>query len=254
MTEMLSAAAGDGYCDQSLDWMIQRTELKVASWCGRSEHRLWVTDSFRRSSSSAISWALGTTWRPSASPLWKVGATPAEARPTSSCRSGHQYLELLAVVDDKEALASPQGRPVLTAMWRQGPGLARWSSSPRTSSAPPIVSDCPSSTGPVSSPPARRSDGGRSESHGLGGARRCAFMSWDDRRLHPARSAVTHPNGATGFARLDVTTPNRAELVAWLGGKVLEGVRVSVEAGAAGPTGLFFSSPRGELPFTAPER
>ncbi|MGH9018361.1 MAG: VOC family protein, partial [Acidimicrobiales bacterium] len=40
---------------------------------------------------------------------------------------GRQYLELLAVVDSTEAAASPQGRPVLAALERRGPGLARWS-------------------------------------------------------------------------------------------------------------------------------
>ena len=38
-----------------------------------------------------------------------------------------QYLELLAVVDEAEALSSPQGRPVVAALARRGPGLARWS-------------------------------------------------------------------------------------------------------------------------------
>ncbi len=37
------------------------------------------------------------------------------------------YLELLAVVDEAEARSSPQGRPVVAALARRGPGLARWS-------------------------------------------------------------------------------------------------------------------------------
>ena len=41
-----------------------------------------------------------------------------------------QYLEILAVVDHAEAAASPQGRPVLDALRRHGPGLARWSVEP----------------------------------------------------------------------------------------------------------------------------
>ena len=36
---------------------------------------------------------------------------------------GDEYLELLAVVDEPEARSSPQGRPVLDALSRRGPGL-----------------------------------------------------------------------------------------------------------------------------------
>src|SRR5580658_9644669 len=43
---------------------------------------------------------------------------------------GAQYLELLAIVDREEALASPQGRPVAAALSERGPGLARWSVEP----------------------------------------------------------------------------------------------------------------------------
>ena len=43
---------------------------------------------------------------------------------------GEQYLELLAVVDEAEARSSPQGQPVVAALARRGPGLARWSVEP----------------------------------------------------------------------------------------------------------------------------
>ena len=168
---------------------------------------------------------------------------------------GRQYLELLAVVDEREALASSQGLPIVTAMSARGPGLARWSVEPE---------DIEVTARRVGLPAERRlrvlptGETVRWRAVGVDAAWlepwRCAFMSWDDPRLHPARIEVTHRHGATGFAQLDVATPDRAGLTAWLGGKVPDGVRLSPEAGACGPTDLFFSSPSGEIRLDAPGR
>ncbi|MGA2520358.1 MAG: VOC family protein [Acidimicrobiales bacterium] len=164
---------------------------------------------------------------------------------------GRHYLELLAVVDHDEALASPQGRPIVTALSGRGPGLARWSVEPV---------DIERTAGRLGLPTERRSrvlpsgETVRWRSVGVDTAWlepwRCAFMAWDDPRLHPARGAVTHPNGATGFARLDVVAPDHGALVAWLGGTVPESVHLSAAAGAAGPVALLLSSPAGEIPLT----
>jgi glyoxalase-like protein len=165
---------------------------------------------------------------------------------------GHQYLELLAVVDRGEAMASPQGRPIVTAMSARGPGLARWSVEPE---------DIEATARRVGLGAERRfrvlPTGETVRWRSVGVDRswiepwRCAFMAWDEPHLHPARSERRHPNGARGFSRLEVATPDRAALVAWLGGQVPGGVHLSVSAGSVGPIHLFFSSPIGEIPLTA---
>ena len=168
---------------------------------------------------------------------------------------GDQYLELLAVVDDREAMASSQGQPIVTAMSARGPGLARWSVEPEDIAATAVRLGLPAERRSRVLPTGETV---RWRAVGVDAAWlepwRCAFMSWDDPRLHPGRSDVAHPNGATGFARVDVHAPNRAALVAWLGGTVPRGVRLSVGAGVAGPTALFVSSPSGEIPLTTPDR
>jgi hypothetical protein len=94
---------------------------------------------------------------------------------------GRQYLELLAVVDEAEALESAQGRPVLAALSGRGPGLARWSVEP---------GDIEVASARVGRPIERRQrilpDGRavRWRSVGVDEAWaepwRCAFMSWVD--------------------------------------------------------------------------
>jgi hypothetical protein len=159
---------------------------------------------------------------------------------------GDQYLELLSVVDEAEALASPQGRPVLAALEERGPGLARWSVE---------ASDITSASERVGLPIERRQrvrpDGTvvawRSVGVDTAWAEpwRCAFMAWDDLSRHPARSAAPHPNGATGFARLDVQVPDLPALLDWLGGRVPSGVTVA--AGEKGPCLLLLDTPAGPL-------
>jgi hypothetical protein len=159
-----------------------------------------------------------------------------------------QYLELLAVVDEAEARSSPHGRPVVAALARRGPGLARWGVE---------VDDIEVPAARVGLPVERRQrvlvDGTvvRWRSVGVDPAWdepwRCAFMAWDDPRLHPARAGgVVHANGATGFARLELDVPDRQSLTNWVGGPVPVGVTCSVGAGS-GPTGLFLRCPAGEL-------
>jgi len=160
---------------------------------------------------------------------------------------GRQYLELLAVVDEHEALTSPQGRPIVLALSRRGPGLARWSVEPR---------DIEGAARRVGYPVERRrrvlpdATTIHWRSVGVDAAWeepwRCAFMAWDDPAAHPAHTPVVHPNGATGFARLDVEVTDRRPLLAWLGGRVPEGITVSVGA-RPGPHGLWLATPHGEL-------
>jgi len=163
---------------------------------------------------------------------------------------GHQYLELLAVVDEAEALESAQGRPVVAALSGRGPGLARWSVEP---------GDIEAASVRVGHPIERRErvlpDGTavRWRSVGVDEAWaepwRCAFMAWDDPDLHPARSAVTHKNGASGFSRIDVEVPDERALLDWLGGAVPEGLHLSVGP-RSGPRALCLASAAGEIPLT----
>jgi len=161
---------------------------------------------------------------------------------------GHQYLELLAVVDEAEARTSPQGRPVVAALSARGPGLARWSVEP---------DDISATATRVGHPIERRRrllpDGTevtwRSVAVDTAWSEpwRCAFMTWDDTVTHPGRSPVVHPNGATGFARLGVVVPDRAAALAWLGGRIPPGVVMTVGA-TPGVTELRLSSPGGDIP------
>lgn len=161
---------------------------------------------------------------------------------------GEQYLELLAVIDEAQALASPQGRPVLEALSARGPGLARWSVEP---------ADIEETARRVGYPVERRSrvrpDGTtiRWRSVAVDAAWnepwRCAFMAWDDPDLHPAGANIAHRNGATGFARLDVEVADGPALVTWLGGEAPEGLSISLGA-SAGPKALSLASPAGEIP------
>jgi hypothetical protein len=162
---------------------------------------------------------------------------------------GAHYLELLAVVDDTEALSSPLGRPVVAALARRGPGLARWSVE---------AADIDATAARVGLPVERRHrvlpDGTpiRWRSVGVDEAWekpwRCAFMAWDDPDLHPARLGLEpHPNGATGFARIEVDVPDTVSLLGWTGGAVPDGVTVT-EGGTSGPAALFLATPEGEIP------
>ncbi len=160
---------------------------------------------------------------------------------------GVEYLELLAVVDEGEARTSPQGRPVLDALARRGPGLARWSVEP------PDIDATAGRLGLRAEPRQRiRPDGETVGWRAVGVDEawaepwRCAFMAWDDPRLHPARQTTGHPNGAAGFATLEVTAPAGDELLSWLG----EGLpsKIEVRTGAdVGPDKLWVSTASGPL-------
>jgi hypothetical protein len=160
---------------------------------------------------------------------------------------GDQYLELLAVVDRAQAESSPQGRPVLEALARGGPGLARWSVEP---------DDIEATSRRLGHPVERRRrvrpDGTtvRWRSVAVDAAWsepwRCAFMAWDDPTTHPAHTPAAHRNGATGFDHLEVVVPDRSAMLAWLGGEIPGGVDIRVGP-VAGLTGLSLSSPSGPI-------
>jgi hypothetical protein len=161
---------------------------------------------------------------------------------------GLQYLELLAVVDEEEALSSPQGRPVVSALSARGPGLARWSVE---------SSDIEATARRVGHRIERRHrllpDGTavrwRSVAVDTAWAEpwRCAFMTWDDPETHPARTPVVHGSGATGFASLRVVVPDISAALAWFGGQAPPGVVVEVGT-EPGVTNLVLSSGRDEIP------
>lgn len=160
---------------------------------------------------------------------------------------GRHYLELLAIVDEPEARSSPQGRPVVAALSSRGPGLARWSVEP---------GDIEATAMRVGHPIERRHrdlpEGTtvRWRSVAVDTAWRepwrCAFMTWDDPDDHPARTPLPHPNGATGFARLEVEVPDMRAALDWLGGTVPPGV-VMTEGAQPGVRGLFLSCPDGDV-------
>jgi glyoxalase-like protein len=160
---------------------------------------------------------------------------------------GDQYLELLAVVDRAEAESSPQGRPVLEALARGGPGLARWSVEP---------DDIDAISRRIGHPIERRQrvrpDGTtvRWRSVAVDAAWselwRCAFMAWDDPTTHPAHAPAVHGNGATGFDHLEVVVPDQSAALTWLGGQIPDGVDIRVGP-VPGVTHLSLSSPSGPI-------
>ncbi|HEY5026377.1 MAG TPA: VOC family protein [Acidimicrobiales bacterium] len=163
---------------------------------------------------------------------------------------GTQYLELLAVVDEGEARSSPQGRPVLAALARRGPGVARWS----MEVTPGDIDATAARVGlPVEHRQRILGDGTTVRWRCVAvdasweAPWRCAFMVWDDAQLHPARLGdVVHRCGATGFARLELHVPDPVALSGWLGADPPQGVDVRV-GGDTGPTALLLASPSGEI-------
>ena len=160
---------------------------------------------------------------------------------------GEEYLELLAVVDEGEARAAPRGRPVLDALARRGPGLARWSVEP-----PDIDATARRLGLPVEQRQRLRPDGEtvRWRAVGIDEAWaqpwRCSFMTWDDPGLRPARQTTDHPNGAVGFATLEVSVPAGEELLPWLGEPPPP--KIELRTGAdVGPVKLWVSTPSGRL-------
>jgi hypothetical protein len=160
---------------------------------------------------------------------------------------GQQYLELLAIVDEAEALDTPQGRSVADAFSRHGPGLARWSVE-----ASDIRSISERLGYPVEQRQRDRPDGRviTWESVGVDESWaepwRCAFMAWDDPDLHPARTVSAHANGATGFDELEVVVPETDTIVDWIGGALPSGL-VVYEGADAGPRALTIASPSGSI-------
>jgi hypothetical protein len=161
---------------------------------------------------------------------------------------GRQYLELLAIVDASEACTSPQGQPVMAALSSHGPGLARWSVEPDD-----IEATATRVGHPVEHRQRVRPDGTvvtwRSVAVDTAWLEpwRCAFMAWDDPVTHPARLLKAHPNGSTGFARLEVVVPDIGAAHEWLGGGCPPGVVMEVGP-EPGPSSLCLSSPDGEIP------
>jgi hypothetical protein len=161
---------------------------------------------------------------------------------------GSHYLELLAVVDVDEARSSPHGRPVLAALAERGPGLARWS----------VEAECIEATAsrlghPIERRQRRRPDGTTVTWRSVAvdtawrDPWRCAFMAWDDPTTHPARTVVSHRNGATGFVRLDVVVPDMTVAMQWLNGWIPSGVLMEVGP-QPGVRMLSLSSPSGAIP------
>lgn len=138
-----------------------------------------------------------------------------------------QYLEILAVVDPAEAGASPAGRPVLDALRRRGPGLARWSVEPASIDATSTRLGLA-----ISRRERERPDGQvvRWQAVAVDEAWeqpwRAAYMAWDDAALHPGARRAPHPNGASGLGTLEVQAPDPDEARRWVGGAEPDGVRI----------------------------
>ena len=152
------------------------------------------------------------------------------------------------MVDPDEARSSPDGRAVLDALARRGPGPARWS----------LQSDDVEAEGRrlglgVEDRRRVRPDGAVIRWRAVGVPEswlepwRCAFMAWEDPVLHPARSPEPHPCGATGFAGVDVGVPEVARAQAWMGGPSPRAV-VLHEGSATGPFAVTIATPDGPLP------
>jgi len=129
-----------------------------------------------------------------------------------------QYLEILAIVDPAEAARSPQGRAVVAALRRRGPGLARWSVQPEN-----IAATAARLGLPVESRHRSRPDGQTVRWRAVGVDEaweqpwRCAYMTWDDPAMHPGAVAVSHPNGAVALGHLQVAVANMESARRWLG-------------------------------------
>jgi hypothetical protein len=160
---------------------------------------------------------------------------------------GTQYLELLAVIDPDEAKSSAFGRPVVDALASRGPGLARWS----------LESSGIDAVGVRLGLPVERRERVRPDGKTITWRSvavddawrepwRCSYMAWEDAELHPARLIEPHPNGATGFASLEVGVPRRSDAVDWMGGHLPAGVMLRPGA-AAGPSALTVATPDGPM-------
>jgi Glyoxalase-like domain len=135
-----------------------------------------------------------------------------------------QYLEILSVVDRARAAASPHGSPVVAALERRGPGLARWSVEPQDIAATAARLGLPVEPRQRSGP-----DGNSVRWRAVGVNEawrqpwRCAFLSWDEPTMHPGSGAVSHPNGAVGLGTLEVGVPDIETARAWIGDVDLAG-------------------------------
>jgi hypothetical protein len=139
---------------------------------------------------------------------------------------GEQYIELLTVVDRAEALTSPDGRPVLDALARRGPGVARWSVEPDDMDAVAARLGLP-----VEDRVRVRPDGVEvrwravAVNEAWASPDRCSFMTWPDAATRPARNDRPHANRTTAFS-LAVGSPDAAAVVEWIGGTVPGGVAI----------------------------
>jgi hypothetical protein len=71
-------------------------------------------------------------------------------------------------------------------------------------------------------------------------------MAWDNPLLHPARQSRSHPNGAVGFATLEVNVSPGDDLRSWLGEGLPSNVVVRNRADV-GPGKLWVSTTSGRL-------
>jgi hypothetical protein len=129
-----------------------------------------------------------------------------------------QYLEILAVVDPVQAVASEHGRPVVAALRRRGPGLARWSVEPDDIDATAARLGLP-----VERRQRTRPDGNTVRWRAVGVNEaweqpwRCAYMAWDEPAMHPGAGPVSHPNGAIELGNLEVAVPEVEAARRWIG-------------------------------------
>src|SRR5215204_3343511 len=112
----------------------------------------------------------------------------------------------------REVAWPADGQAVLDALAARGPGPVRWSLEPND-----IEAEGSRLGLPVQERRRVRPDGAVIRWRAVGVPQawlepwRCAFMAWEDPVRHPARTPEPHPCGATGFARVAVGVPDRAE-------------------------------------------
>jgi hypothetical protein len=154
---------------------------------------------------------------------------------------GEAYLELIAVVDEKEAAESAFGRWVAGAA-HSGRALG-WAV--RTSRLDDHVRRHGLTVGAGS----RAAPGGELRWRSAGIEQAAAeptlpfFIEWAPGSPHPGRAPVVHPAGAAAIERL-LLSGDEARLATWLGGHALP---IVVRPGAPAVSGIVLSTPAGEV-------
>jgi hypothetical protein len=157
---------------------------------------------------------------------------------------GHEYVELLAVVDPMEAESSPVGKWISNAS-RSADGFVAWCVSTDE------IGRVAERLGLAVAPGSRSLPDGRTLRWRSAGLERVVehpdlpfFISWDGPpELHPGRARAEHRVEPSGIAWIEVAS-DLGRLRGWLGG---EDVPVRVVGGEPGVRAVGISTARGEV-------